>query len=59
MKGIDILINHLWWLVGIILAGGVVGIIAAMNGATQKDAKFYMGMTSAILLVIYLFVRFR
>ncbi len=59
MKGIDVLIDHLSWLIGIILAGGAVGIITAMKGATQKDAKFYMGMTSVILLVIYMFVRFR
>ncbi|GAA0204123.1 hypothetical protein GCM10009123_09280 [Kangiella japonica] len=59
MNGIEILLPHILWLIGIILAGSVVGIVAVWKGATKKSAEAYRYGTSAVLLLVYLLIAFR
>lgn len=58
MNGLEVLLPHIYWLIGIILAGGIVGGIAGYKGATKRSADAYRWLTSAILLVVYMLVKF-
>lgn len=58
MNGLEQLLPHIYWVIGILIAGGVVGGIAGYKGASNKTADAYRWGASSLLLFIYLVVKF-